>query len=126
MINFYRCNHCGNIVAFLHASGVTPDCCGEEMMLLRPGVTDGATEKHVPVIVVNGDRVMVSVGAAEHPMTDGHHIDWIVLETNRGMHVTNLKVADGKAEAGFTLQKGELAIAAYEYCNLHGLWMATV
>lgn len=126
MINFYKCNHCGNIVAFIEASGVIPYCCGEEMTLMKAGVSDGASEKHVPVIMVNGDRVVVRVGSTDHPMTGEHHIDWIVLETNKGMHLTYLDLADGKAETGFTLQKGERAIAAYEHCNLHGLWMAEV
>jgi len=31
-----------------------------------------------------------------------------------------------KPEAGFRLVDGEKALAAYEYCNLHGLWKAEV
>ena len=30
---FYRCNHCGNIVAVVKDGGVTPSCCGEPMEL---------------------------------------------------------------------------------------------
>mgnify|MGYP003342223431 CR=1 FL=1 len=123
MINFYKCNHCGNIVMFLESSGVIPVCCGDEMTLMKCGVSDGAAEKHVPVISTNGDRVIVTVGETAHPMTGDHHIDWIVLETNKGMHLTYLSLMSGTADAGFTLQKGEKVIAAYEHCNLHGLWM---
>lgn len=123
MINFYKCNHCGNIVMFLESSGVIPVCCGDEMTLMKCGVSDGAVEKHVPVISTNGDRVIVTVGETAHPMTEDHHIDWIVLETNKGMHLTYLSLMSGTADAGFTLQKGEKVIAAYEHCNLHGLWM---
>ena len=108
---------------FLESSGVIPVCCGDQMTLLKCGTTDGALEKHVPVIAVNGEKVIVSVGAQAHPMTSEHHIDWIVLETNKGFHVTYLNLIDGKAEVGFTLQKGENVVAAYEHCNLHGLWM---
>lgn len=123
MMNFYKCMHCGNIVMFLESSGVIPVCCGDTMTLLQPGTSDGATEKHVPVIVTNGERVVVTVGEVDHPMTSEHHIDWIVLETNKGAHVSYLNLMDGKAEVGFTLQKGERVVAAYEHCNLHGLWM---
>lgn len=123
MINFYKCTHCGNIVMFLESSGIIPICCGDQMTLMKPCSTDAAQEKHVPVINVNGDKVIVTVGDQPHPMSSEHHIDWIVLETNKGMHVTYLSLMDGTADAGFTLQKGERVIAAYEHCNLHGLWM---
>ena len=126
MLSFYECQHCGNMVMFLQSSGVVPVCCGDQMMLLQPGVSDGAKEKHVPVITVNKDRVIVTIGSDAHPMTSDHHIDWILLETNKGVHVTYLSLMDGIAEAGFTLAKGERVIAAYEHCNLHGLWMKEV
>ena len=32
----------------------------------------------------------------------------------------------GRPEAVFKLVEGEKALAAYEYCNLHGLWKAEV
>lgn len=44
-VKFYRCNHCGNIVAVVKDGGVTPSCCGEPMELLVAGSTDAATEK---------------------------------------------------------------------------------
>ncbi len=123
MISFYECKHCGNIVMFLKSSGLIPSCCGEEMSLMTCNTSEGTGEKHLPVITVNKDRVIVSVGEVAHPMMEEHHIDWIVLETNKGMHVTYLTLFGG-ASAGFTLQKGEHVIAAYEHCNLHGLWMS--
>lgn len=123
MINFYRCDHCGNLVMFLNASGVIPNCCGDEMTKMNANTSDGATEKHVPVITRNKDKVIVTVGSTDHPMTSAHHIEWIALETNKGVHITYLNLMDGKASAGFTMQAGENVIAAYEYCNLHGLWM---
>ena len=48
-MEFYRCEHCGNIVAFLNKSGVPVVCCGEKMKLLEPGVVEAAVEKHLPV-----------------------------------------------------------------------------
>ena len=38
-----------------------------------------------------------------------------------GMQMKWLKPGD-KPEAMFKLADGEVAVAAYEYCNLHGLW----
>ena len=123
MINFYKCMHCGNVVMFLNSSGVIPICCGDTMTEMTANSVDGAGEKHVPVIIVNKDRVIVAVGKTAHPMTSEHHIDWIVLETNKGIHVTYLTLVSGRAEAEFALAKDERVIAAYEHCNLHGLWV---
>ena len=92
---------------------------------LVANTTDGAHEKHVPVIMVNGDEVKVEVGSVEHPSLPAHYIEWIVLETSTGIHTKWLKPGI-KPEASFKLVDGEKAIAAYEYCNLHGLWMAIV
>ena len=83
--------------------------------------TDGAYEKHVPVIEQIGDHVTVKVGSVAHPMLDVHYIEWIVLETATGYQKHDLKPGD-TLEAHFAVT--EPVVAAYEYCNLHGLWMA--
>ena len=91
---------------------------GEELIA---GVTDGAYEKHVPVISHQGETVTVKVGAVEHPMLEAHYIELIVLETSTGYQVHHLKPGE-KPEASFAVT--EPVLAAYEYCNLHGLWKA--
>ena len=83
-MTFYRCEHCGNIIAYINDSGVRAQCCGEEMKPLVPNTSDGAGEKHVPVIAQNGRIVTVTVGSVEHPMLDAHYIEWILLETKEG------------------------------------------
>ena len=88
---------------------------------LVPNTTDGAYEKHVPVIEQHGDHVTVKVGSVAHPMLDVHYIEWIVLETASGFQKMDLKPGD-KPEAEFAVT--EPVLAAYEYCNLHGLWKA--
>lgn len=88
---------------------------------LTANTTDGAFEKHVPVIEQNGDHVTVKVGSVAHPMVDVHYIEWIVLETATGYQKHDLKPGDAP-EAEFAVT--EPVIAAYEYCNLHGLWVA--
>ncbi len=91
---------------------------GEE---ITPNTTDGAYEKHVPVITHQGEHVTVTVGSVLHPMLDAHYIEWIVLETATGYQKHDLKPGQ-KPEADFAVT--EPVIAAYEYCNLHGLWKA--
>lgn len=90
-------------------------------IILMPNTTDGAYEKHVPVITFTGSEVKVEVGSVEHPSLETHYIEFIVLETNTGIHTKWLKPGM-KPEAEFKLVEGEKALAAYEYCNLHGLW----
>ena len=122
-MTFYKCEHCGNIIAHINDSGVRCVCCGEEMKPLVPNTTDAAGEKHVPVIRVEGQTVTVTVGAVEHPMLDAHYIQWIMLETKEGRQRKVLKPGD-KPVATFALTDTDAVVAAYEYCNLHGLWKA--
>ncbi len=122
-MKFYRCKHCGNIVTHLEDSGIRIVCCGEEMYELIAGTVDASKEKHIPVVTTEGRRVAVKVGSVAHPMLKEHHIAWIVLETTRGHQFKALELP-GEPEAAFCLDEGEEFIAAYEYCNLHGLWKA--
>ena len=118
---FYICEHCGNIIAMVKDSGVPVMCCGQKMTEIIPGTSDGAVEKHLPEWTVEGNTVKVSVGAVEHPMVEAHYIQWIAIETTRGGQKVKLEYTD-KPRAEFKLADGEEFVAAYEYCNLHGLW----
>jgi superoxide reductase len=122
---FYVCKHCGNMVNMLHDSGVKMICCGDEMTELVANTTDAAVEKHVPVITVKDDIVTVTVGSVPHPMTPEHKIVWIYLQTEKGEQLNCVDTQD-VAETTFKMTDGDKIIAAYEYCNLHGLWKATV
>lgn len=122
-MKFYVCSHCGNIIQFMKDSGVPVICCGEEMTELIPGTSDGAAEKHVPVITQDGNKVTVTISTVEHPMVDVHYIEWIVLETEQGFQCKHLKPG-WAPKADFLLTEGDKVVAAYEYCNIHGLWKA--
>ena len=122
-MKFYRCDHCGNIVTFVHSAGVPVMCCGQKMTELVPGTVDAAQEKHVPVVEIKGSTVHVKVGAVTHPMLEEHFIQWIALETNQGSQIKYLQPGQ-QPEAVFALAEGEQVVSAYEYCNLHGLWKA--
>jgi len=121
---FYRCEGCGNFITFLgEKTACTPKCCGETMKELTPNTTDAAQEKHVPVAEVSGNTVTVKVGSAAHPMLEEHYIEFIILETENGFQKKDLKPGEAP-EAVFVMADGEKPVAAYAYCNLHGLWKA--
>ncbi|MDE5898569.1 MAG: desulfoferrodoxin Dfx [Treponemataceae bacterium] len=122
-LNFFICKQCGDMVEKINDVGCDPSCCGEPMKPLKANTSDGATEKHVPVITVDGSAVSVAVGSAPHPMEADHYIEWIVILTDKGVQRKHLKPGD-KPEAVFALSAGETLLAAYEYCNKHGLWKA--
>lgn len=118
---FYLCKHCGNLVGAIHRSGVEIVCCGEPMKELVANTSDGAKEKHVPAVTIEGNIVHVKIGEVAHPMTEEHHIEWIYVETKQGGQRKCLCIT-GAPEADFALTEDDELIAVYEYCNLHGLW----
>ena len=120
-MEFYVCKHCGNIIAYAENKGVPVVCCGEKMEKIVPNSVDASGEKHVPVVKVEGNLVTVTVGSVEHPMLDEHHIGWVALETEQGNQRKTLKPGQ-KPEVTFAITEGDKVVAAYEYCNLHGLW----
>ena len=123
-LKFYLCNRCKNIATKVVDSGVPLVCCGEEMQELVVNTVDAAQEKHVPVVEVHEDYVEVTVGSTLHPMEEKHYIMFIYLVTDKGGQIKMLKPGQ-EPKVTFPI-KGEKAVAAYEYCNLHGLWMADV
>ena len=120
-MKLYRCEICGNVISHVKSSGVPVMCCGKKMEEIIPGTSDGASEKHVPIISKKDGKVIVEVGSVKHPMLDEHYIEWIVLETTDGIYRKNLNPGD-EPRAEFVLNNGEQVVAAYEYCNIHGLW----
>ena len=120
-MKFYRCKHCGKIVALVKEVKVPTFCCGEPMQELVPNTEDGAYEKHIPVIGQEGNIVTVKVGEVIHPMLDTHYIEWIMIQTNFGNQRKVLKPGE-EPVANFALLEGEEVLRALEYCNLHGLY----
>ena len=120
-VKFYRCRHCGNVIQKVVDSKVPVVCCGEKMEELVPGTVDASLEKHVPVVTrLDENTLKIQVGSVEHPMLPEHHIEWILLETKKGFQIKYLEAGDAP-EAKFEVVDDE-PVAAYEYCNLHGLW----
>lgn len=122
-LEFYRCETCGQIVAVVKKTGVPVVCCGKPMKKLEAGVSDGAVEKHVPVYTVGAGKVTVNVGAVAHPMTEAHHIAWVVLQTKGGNQRRAL-TPESEPVVTFPVFEGDEVLAVYAYCNLHGLFKA--
>ena len=117
----YKCAVCGNIVEVVHAGAGELVCCGEPMKLQVPGTTDGAAEKHVPVIEKIEGGYRVKVGSVAHPMIDAHYIEWVELICEKCGKVQRKYLKPGDApEAEFESKSDK--VLAREYCNLHGLW----
>lgn len=122
-MKFYVCNHCGNIVTYVKNSGVSNVCCEEEMPELVPNIKEAAVEKHIPVISIDGQKVVVKVGEVEHPMIEVHYIEWIALSTKQGNQIKELQPGC-KPQVEFMISEDDEVVSAYAYCNIHGLWKA--
>lgn len=122
---FYLCTVCGNLIVKLIDSGLTPQCCGRDMVELVPASSDGAVEKHVPAWKMDGCKLIVQVGEEMHPMSESHYIQWICVSTSQGFRLRNLDPDEAPC-AEFKLNKGEIVDTIYAYCNMHGLWMVNV
>ncbi len=115
----YRCEHCGLSVEVVEGGGGTLVCCGEDMVHVAENTTDAAQEKHVPVIEKVDGGYKVSVGSAEHPMVEGHYIQWIELLAGGQVYRQHLD-PDDRPEAFFRVDADD--VTARAMCNLHGLW----
>ena len=83
-MQFFKCKHCGKIIAIVKGCPCPTICCGEPMEEIVANTEEAAHEKHIPVVTVNGNIVHVEVGSSLHPMLEAHFIEWIALETKFG------------------------------------------
>ena len=121
MYEVYKCLHCENIITVAHAGAGELVCCGEPMKLMKEGSTDGALEKHVPVIEKTANGFKVKVGSVPHPMEADHWIEWIEVLADGRSYRKFLKPGDAP-EAEFCIKADK--VVAREYCNKHGHWKA--
>lgn len=117
---FYICRHCGNLVGMIENEGAPLYCCGQPMEELVPNTVEASAEKHLPVISVAGNTVLAEIGSTPHPMIEEHHIEWIYLQTEKGGQRKAL--LPGEAPRAVFSLSDDRAVAAFAYCNLHGLW----
>lgn len=120
-MKYFLCEVCGNLVGLINEGGGELVCCGEPMKELKPKSTEEGTEKHLPVVTKDGNKIKVNVGSIPHPMTAEHHIDWISLVYNNKMEIAKLDPT-ASPEATFDIDGDFEYIEVYAYCNIHGLW----
>ena len=91
-LRIFACEGCEDVIEVLRSSdGVRFTCCGKEMKALTANTSEGAAEKHIPVVEQNGSEVTVTVGSIAHPMTAEHSINFVYLETEKGLQRVELK-----------------------------------
>ena len=81
---FYACDNCHVIIEEIIGTKEGFSCCGTQMEKLTPNTSEGAHEKHMPVVEQNGNTITVKVGSIFHPMSEEHSIEWIYLQTEKG------------------------------------------
>jgi len=119
----YSCKACGAMLEVLSAGGGTPICCGQEMVLVQPNTVEASQEKHLPVIEVTSEGVIVKVGSVAHPMEEKHYITWIEVIADGRVYRQNLQPGS-KPEAFFPVKTEKMVVR--EFCNLHGVWQTEI
>lgn len=123
---FLSCSHCRNIVQVIQSEPEREfECCQTPLKEMVPNTSEGAAEKHLPVVELDGNHVTVKVGDIFHPMTEEHSIDWVYLETEKGGQIYYLK-SEKEPVAHFVMTANDRPVAAYAFCNLHGFWKTEI
>jgi superoxide reductase len=117
----YKCEICGNIVEVVHSGQGELVCCRQPMIVQQEKKEDAGSGKHVPVLLQNERKTIVSVGEELHPMQEDHFIEWIeiILQNGKSFRVFLNPSDEPKAEFVFN----EKIVKIREYCNIHGLWI---
>ncbi len=121
----YICEKCGNIIEVVNKGDIDVVCCGSNAKKLVPNTVDAAFEKHVPVGTLNESLLEIKVGSVEHPMTNEHYIQSIYAVTDTGVVYRKYLNPGDKPAATFNILDAK-KVDMYAYCNLHGLWKATI
>ncbi len=123
MMKFFKCNEESLVIPVTKC--FTSETSLKDAQEISPNSVEAASEKHLPVVTIHGNTVTVNVGSVAHPMTEEHSITTVILETRQGGQYKFLP-HDSEPIVHFELAKGDQALAAYAYCNLHGLWKADI
>lgn len=124
-MKIFKCNVCGNIVELVHEGGGELVCCGKPMEEKLSKTTEEGNEKHLPVTEIYENEIKIKVGSIEHPMTEAHYIEWIMIKYNNRKEVIKLSPNE-KPFVTFKMEEDFNILEIYEYCNVHGLWKSTL
>ena len=124
-MKFYICPETQTVVEVVAGQPAPLTIDGKPMEELVPNSTDAAVEKNMPVLSVENGVLKVSVGEVEHPTIEKHWIPFVAVKAGdlvlrRSINATEKPVA----EFPLGSYKGEVEV--YAWCNLHGIWKATI
>lgn len=119
----YRCDVC-KIIANVEEKGFGElVCCGKPMTkLVEMNESNEGTEKHVPVIEIDGNNVSVKVGSVLHPMEEDHYIEFVEILQN-GLVVVKKQFKPGDEPVAKFVLDDTSDLKVREVCNKHGLWV---
>ena len=113
-MKFYVCPICGNII---HSTGETVvSCCGIVLPVLEAEPPEAAHRLNVEK---SEDEYYVTI---PHEMSKKHYISFIAAVKDDGCEIKKL-YAEGNAEARFKISRTKYLLY---YCNMHGLFKASV
>ncbi len=119
----YKCEVCGNIIEVLSVGGGELVCCQKPMSHIRENSIDAGKEKHIPIVKIENDKMLVTVGEIKHPMSDEHYIQWIEVILGEKIYRKNLKPNENP-NTTFEILNHSKEIIVRAYCNIHGLWIS--
>ncbi len=122
-MKFYYCEHCKNVAVKCVDKRVPIMCCGEVMKPLDEKLQNGALEKHLPKLSYENGKLTVCVGEVLHPMTEDHLIEFVYIKTNTFDVFKKFEEGD-VPQIEFAMEKQPCTV--YAYCNLHGLFVASL
>ena len=117
-LKVFKCNKCGAVVLNFDESE-TLECCDNEMIEQVPNSVDASFEKHLPIYIKEGDKLIAEV---PHVMEEEHYIEYIALDS-KNINTKKYFKAGETAKAVFPYIKGS---KLYGYCNIHGVWVTEV
>lgn len=92
---------------------------------LVPNSTNAAVEKHMPVLSAENGVLKVCVGEVEHPSIEKHWIPFVAVKAGDLVLRRSINATE-KPEAIFPLGDFKGEVEVYAWCNLHGIWKATI
>lgn len=118
-MNILKCMVCGNIVVVIDKSFGTISCCNTNMKQLEINCDKYHNETHLPKIKFKLGGVDLVID--NHPQTDMHFIEWVILEYKEGFEIKYFKPNDNVLLRLSTKEYDNLT-SIYTYCNVHGLF----
>ena len=125
IMKFYICKKTQTVVEVIAGQPAPLMMDGQPMEELVPNSTEAAVEKHMPVLSVENGVLNVCVGEVEHPSIEKHWIPFVVVKAGDLVLRRSIKATE-KPVAEFELGSYKGEVEVYAWCNLHGLWKATI